>query len=113
MAEIQTIDVKRDNVFVNLKISKVEYETLSNHTSDLILVPTSRTFMSYLLTTGKLGNSNRVMLPKKILEKFDIRILEKKVPARMFRIDDNTYLLIKIRKSAFGIPVFKDGEAKE
>ncbi|MFH1237326.1 MAG: hypothetical protein V1648_02880 [Candidatus Aenigmatarchaeota archaeon] len=113
MAEIQTIDVKRDNVFVNLKISKLEYETLSNHTSNLLLLPTSHNFMSYLLTTGKLGNSNRVMLPKKILEKFDIRILDKKVPARMFSINDDTYLLIKIKKSAFGIPVFKDGEAKE
>lgn len=108
MAEIQSIDVKRDNVIVNLKISKPEYEIINNNTDNLILVPASFSFLTSSLTTGKLGNSNRVMLPKKILDKFDIKNLDKKVPARAFQIGDEIFLLIKLKKSSFGIPVFKD-----
>ena len=70
MAEIQSINVKKKDIVVNLKISKTEYDLLGNVTSDLILIPNNPNFMNHLLTTGKLGNSNRIMLPKKILEKF-------------------------------------------
>lgn len=110
MAEIHSIDVKKNKIVVNLKISKAEYEIISNNTNDLLLIPTSHNFLDHSLTTGKLGNSNRIMLPKKILEKFEIKNLEKKVPAKTFKIDDEIFLLIKLQKSSFGIPVFKEVE---
>jgi hypothetical protein len=110
MAEIQSINVKRGDIFINLKISKGEYDLLGNITSDLILLPTNTNFLSHSLTTGKLGNSNRIMMPKKILDKFEIKNLEKKVPAKTFKIDDEIFLLIKLKKSSFGIPVFKEVE---
>lgn len=110
MAEIRSIDIKRDDIIVNLKVSKNEYELVGNNTSNLLLVPTSQEFLNRPLTTGKLGNSNRIMLPKKILEKFEIRKLEKKVPARTFSVDDEVFLLIKLKRSTFGIPVFKEVE---
>jgi hypothetical protein len=110
MAEIQSINVKKKDIVVNLKISKTEYDLLGNVTSDLILIPNNPNFMNHLLTTGKLGNSNRIMLPKKILEKFEVKILEKKVPAKTFKVNDEIFLLIKLRKSSFGIPVFKEVE---
>lgn len=110
MAEIQSIDVKRNHVFVNLKISKDEYELINNATSDLLLLPTDQHFLTHSLTTGKLGNSNRIMMPKKILEKFEIKDLEKKVPAKTFKLDDDIFLFIRLKKSNFGIPVFKDVE---
>lgn len=110
MAEIRSIDVKRSEISVNLKISKAEYDMISNTTSDLLLMPTSQSFLSHSLTTGKLGNSNRIMLPKKILAKLEIKELDKKVPAKTFKLDDEIFLLIKLKKSTFGIPVFKDAE---
>jgi len=110
MAEIRSIDVKKDEITVNLKVSKAEYEMISSTTSDLLIMPTSHSFLSHSLTTGKLGNSNRIMLPKKILERLEIKILDKKVPAKTFKIDDEIFLLIKLKKSTFGIPVFKDAE---
>ena len=108
MAEIDSIDIKKDDIVVNLKVSKEEYRLIGNTTSNLLLVPTDLDFLNRPLTTGKLGNSNRVMLPKKILEKFEITELIKKVPARTFNINDEVFLLIKLKKSTFGIPEFKE-----
>ena len=108
MAEISSIGIKKDDIIVNLKISKGEYELLENKTKNLLILPTNSEFLSRPLTTGKLGNSNRIMLPKKILEKFDIKILEKKVPSKAFKVDDEVFLLIKLKKSTFGIPVFEE-----
>ncbi|MCK4335408.1 MAG: hypothetical protein KAW40_01660 [Candidatus Aenigmarchaeota archaeon] len=108
MAEIHSIDIKMDNVIVNLKISRDEYELLGHNTSELLLLPANLEFLNRPLTTGKLGNSNRIMLPKKILEKFEIKNLVKKAPARTFRVDDEVFLLIKLKGSSLGIPKFKE-----
>ena len=108
MADISSIDVKKNHISVNLRISKPEFELVSNSTSNLLLIPTTADFLNHSLTTGKLGNSNRIMLPKKILEKFEIKEMEKKVPARTFRLDDEIFLVIKLKKSTFGIPAFKE-----
>jgi hypothetical protein len=108
MAEIRSMEMKRRDVIISLKISKPEYDLLSNNTSNLLLLPATPPFLDNALTTGKLGNSNRIMLPKKILEKFGIRNLEKKVPAKTFSLNDEIFLLIRLQKSMLGIPVFKD-----
>ena len=110
MAEIRSIDIKKDDIIVNLKVSRGEYELLGNNTSDLLLLPVNLEFLNRPLTTGKLGNSNRIMLPKKILKKFEIKNLEKKVPARTFKVDDDIFLIIRLQKSGFGIPKFKEVE---
>ncbi|NIO20436.1 MAG: hypothetical protein GTN76_06770 [Candidatus Aenigmarchaeota archaeon] len=108
MADIRSIDMKRGEIRVNLKISRNEYELLSQETRDLLLVPTQPNILDRPLTTGKLGNSNRIMLPKKILDKYEIIDLEKKVPAKTFKINDEVYLLIKLKRSSIGIPMFKE-----
>jgi len=110
MAEIRSVEIKNNNIFVNLKVAKSEYELVSGVTSDVALIPITHNFFTNLLTTGKLGNSNRIMLPKKVLEKFEIKNMERKVPAKVFKIDDEVFLLIKIKKSTFGIPTFKELE---
>ncbi|UCC91808.1 MAG: hypothetical protein JSV39_00865, partial [Candidatus Aenigmatarchaeota archaeon] len=94
-----SIDIKKNKIMVNLKVSKSEYELLGHNTSNLLLLPTNLEFLNRPLTTGKLGNSNRVMLPKKILERYEIKILEKKVPARAFGVHDEIFLLIRLKKS--------------
>ena len=108
MADIGSIDIKKENILVNLKLTRVEYDLLKNNTSDLLLLPVNPDFLSSTLTTGKLGNSNRIMLPKKILDRFEIKILEKKVPARTFSLDDEVFLIIKLKKSTLGIPKFEE-----
>ena len=110
MANVRSIDVKGGEIRVNLKISKDEYDLLRQETRDLLLLPTNLNILDRPLTTGKLGNSNRIMLPKKILDRYEITDLEKKVPAKAFKINDEVFLLIKLKRSSLGIPVF--GEVK-
>ncbi|MFH0956335.1 MAG: hypothetical protein V1813_00575, partial [Candidatus Aenigmatarchaeota archaeon] len=104
MAEIKSVDMNGGQIQLKLSVSQEEYKILRYHTSDILVLPGGRDTMKYLLTTGKLGNSNRIMLPKKIMEAFEISTLDKKVPMSVFIIDDNAYLLIRIKKSEFGIP---------
>jgi hypothetical protein len=112
MANIKSMDIKNGEIFLNLKVSKTEYDTLRQSTDNLILLPTDVKALNNTLTTGKLGNSNRLMLPKKILEKNSIFQLQKKVPAKIFRIGGEVFLLVKLEESKIGIPFFKEDEAK-
>ncbi len=108
MASIQSINMEDNDITLNLKISKKEYELLKQTTKNLILLPTDSNILSECLTTGKLGNSNRIMFPKKILDKHNIPQLQKKVEAKVFEMDNDKFLLIKIEESKTGIPTFKD-----
>ena len=49
------------------------------------------------------------MIPKKMLAREKIG-LQKKVPSRVFKINDSAFLLIKLDESSRGIPVFEDGK---
>lgn len=110
MAEIKSIDVKGSNIEVKVNLNKEEYRLLRNNTADLVVFPSGNESLVYSLTTGKLGNSNRIMIPKKLLETFKIREMDKKVPANIFTIEGDYYILMKIKKSEVGIPKFSEGE---
>jgi len=110
MADIDSIDMKNDKILVNLKLTKEEYELLKQSTKRLLLLPTELNILDELLTTGTLGNSNRVMLPNKILRKHYVTKLLKKVPAQIFDIGDEKFLLLKLQESTFGKPVFGEEE---
>lgn len=108
MAEVKSIDMLGGKIEMKLLISSEEYKVLQHHTAEIIVLPSGKDSLTYPLTTGKLGNSNRVMLPKKLLESFSILELDKKVPSNIFILNDDAYLLIKIKSSRFGIPTFKE-----
>jgi hypothetical protein len=108
MAEIKSIDMNGSQIQLKIAVSLEEYSLLRYHTSDILVLPAGKDAMFNTLTTGKLGNSNRIMLPKKIMEAFSVSSLDKKVPMNIFNINDNAYLLIKIKKSEFGIPKFSE-----
>ncbi len=107
MAEIKSIEIRNNKTFVSLMLSKDEYTLLKNRTSDLLLLPADLNTLSRRLTSGKLGNSNRIMVPKKMLERENIKGLDKKLPAQIFQMDDEIFLLIKLRSSETGIPKFE------
>ena len=69
MAEIISFNVKKDKIMVNAKISPEEYELVKNETKNLVILPINVKMLNQPLTTGKLGNSNRIMIPKKFLKK--------------------------------------------
>ncbi len=108
MAEIKSIDMENGKIEVKLSITPEEYKILKHHMTDLVVFPSHKDSMKHLLTTGRLGNSNRIMLPKKVLESYGIFSLDKKVPTNIFIVNDDAYLLIRIKKSEFGIPKFEE-----
>ena len=108
MAEIKSIDIHDGDIEVVLSINRSEYTLLKHQTTDLLILPRGRDMLVHHLTTGKLGNSNRVMLPKKVLAKFNINHIDKKVASNIFILDGDAFLLIKIKKSNLGVPKFKE-----
>ena len=110
MADIDSIDMKNDKILVSLKLTKDEYKLLKQSTKGLLLLPTEPSILNELLTTGKLGNSNRIMLPNKILRKHNITKLLKRVPAQVFDVYDEKFLLLKLQESKIGKPVFGEEE---
>ena len=107
MADIQSINMGDHEISVNLKVSSSEYELLKNSRYNLVLLPSDSNVLSNVLTTGKLGNSNRIMIPKKMLEREGVN-MEKKVPSRIFKINETVFLLIKLNGSGIGIPMFEE-----
>lgn len=102
MAFIERVDIKDGKTLVTIKVSKDEYEFLESRKKVLLLIDD----MDGALTTGTLGNSNRIMLPNRLLKKHKIDKLIKKAPARVFDINGDKFLLIKLYESKIGIPKF-------
>jgi len=103
MANIRSINMKNNEIILNVLVSEDEYGLL-NDTKDMVIVPEK---FDESLTTGKLGNSNRIMLPKKILKKHKIE-LKGKVPARIFDLNGKKFLLIKLDEKMIGVPEFEE-----
>ena len=110
MANIESIDMKNSKILIRLELSKDEYRLLDQSTRNLLLLPTERSILKEELTTGKLGNSNRIMLPNKLLHMHNVTRLFKKAPSQIFGLDDEKFLLIKIQESIVGKPVFGEKE---
>jgi len=107
MAKIESIDIEGNKITVKMNISKVEYELMNKTTSELVILPVNESSLNQKLTTGKLGNSNRVMVPKKFLDRNEIKVLPKNVDAGIFKVDGDNYILIKINTNeGLDIPVF-------
>ena len=107
MAEIKTINFESDDVLVNLKLTKQEYLQLQSSTKDLIVLPTEPSILSDILTTGKLGNGNRIMVPGKLLKKEGMDELIKKVNSKIFYLNHEKYFLIKLDDVNKHIPKFE------
>jgi hypothetical protein len=101
---------KDSEIQVTLTMSKEEFALLKQRTDGLLLLPSDPVSLSKKLTTGKLGNSNRIMLPKKLLTKLEVPDPVKKVDSSIFRVDGDVFLLIKLNDAKQGVPVF--GEDK-
>ena len=108
MASIKTIDMNGKDILVTLKISEEEYELLKPKMKNLMIIPVETDALNERLTTGKLGNSNRIMLPNKILKKFGIKKLPKKAPSHIFESNGDKILVIKLEESKVGIPIFEE-----
>ncbi len=109
MAEVKSIQMLDGKFELTLTICPEEYRLLKNHTNDIVVLPSGKESLVHPLTTGKLGNSNRIMLPKKMLEAFRVTELDKKAQSCIFNVGDEALLLIKIKSSTMGMPKFMEG----
>ncbi|HDN83272.1 MAG TPA: hypothetical protein ENG50_02785 [Candidatus Altiarchaeales archaeon] len=103
MATLKSAEIKDNEIILKLKISQEEYKLVGAH-SEFIILPSEDEALSELLTTGKLGNGNRIMIPNRLLKKYEIKKLKKKVPAKVFKINEAKYLLIKLEDPASMFP---------
>jgi hypothetical protein len=109
MARIKNIDIKEGEMTVILTISEKEYKLIGAQIEGLVLVPTDELFLERELVTGKIGNGNRIMVPNTFLKKNEISKLRKRVPSRLFELNNEKYLFIKLENSSH-IPEFEDEE---
>ena len=107
MANIKSLEFGNE-ILATFSISDKEYDLLKQSKSDMVILPAELDILDEVLTTGRLGNGNRIMLPTKILKKHNINRLLKNVPAKIFEVDDSKFLLIRLEEYKPGIPVFKE-----
>ncbi|ODS37216.1 MAG: hypothetical protein A7315_04245 [Candidatus Altiarchaeales archaeon WOR_SM1_79] len=107
MATIKSIEFGGE-ILATFSISEKEYDLLKRSERDIVILPARSDVLDDILTTGRLGNGNRIMLPTKILRKHNIKKLLKNVPAKIFEVDDSKFLLIRLEKYKPGVPVFKE-----
>lgn len=103
MATVRSISMKGNETILSAALSEDEHELLKALKHVLIF---PEEFDEHL-TTGRLGNSNRVMLPKKVLKKHGIE-LEGNVPAKIFGVNGKKFLLIRIEDVKIGVPKFRE-----
>ena len=103
MADLNSINFKGNRIAINLSISKDEYDLLKGE-KNLLAIPASS--FDFMLITGTLGNSNRIMLPNKILRKNNIDVLIKNVPSKIITTKKGKYLILQL-EGAKDIPKFK------
>lgn len=108
MAIIRSVDIHDQEVVAHLKLSPKEYKQLNQNTVDLLLLPSCATALKLELTTGKLGNGNRIMIPNRLLKEHNMSVMSKKVPAQVFDLDNDKFLLIKLKDSQPGVPIFPE-----
>lgn len=106
MGKITKIEMGDTVIFITLSVSPSEYQYITPNIEDIILFPPNKMDMS--LTTGKIGNGNRIMVPNSLLKKEDIPILRKNVPSMVLTVEGKKYLIIELEDKTPGIPHFKD-----
>jgi len=108
MARLTAHKKKDNDIEVTLKVSQAQYKLLKEAEEDLLVLPTDTDCMAFELTTGKIGNGNRVMLPNKILARNEVKVLHKKLPSRIVEIDGRKLLVCVLEDERPGMPKFED-----
>jgi hypothetical protein len=107
MALIKSVSFDGDEIYLQVSISNKEYRQLQPSTKDIMVLPTNS--LEDTLTVGKLGNSNRIMLPKKTQKRYNIETLPKRAKAKIFELGNSKYLLINLSGKKIGVPNFEKG----
>ena len=109
MARILNVDLSMGRKLLQVELTDLEYELISPQTGNLLLLPTDAAHMPEKLSTGDLGNSNRIMVPHGLLRRYDVPPLREfgKVPGAIFKTSIGTYLLADLTSHRAGVPKFE------
>jgi len=109
MTRILNVDLSMGRKVVQLELSDAEYELIAPQTDNLLLLPTDLVHMPEKLSTGDLGNSNRIMVPHGLLRRYDVPPLRElgKVRGAIFKTAMGTYLLADLTSHRAGVPRFE------
>lgn len=100
-----------DDILVTLKMTKKEYDAIGPDVHDLLVFPANG--FNRILTTGTLGNGNRIMVPGKYLKNNNIHSLKKNVRSSIANLGDRKFLIIELVRKGSGVPVFGEGYDKD
>ena len=104
MAAVKSLCMGEETL-ITLKLTENERKRLSG--SRYVLVFPADAGFPELLTVGKLGNSNRVMVPKKLLKRHSIASLPRKAGAGFFESGGEKFLVIRLKESG-RVPKFEE-----
>jgi len=111
MAQLKNVTIKGNTHYAEFKLSGEEYSSLEEVKNVLIIPLHPKTFKEEL-TTGRLGTSFRLMLPKRTLERYNITELPKKSLSKFFKIGEQNFLIACLNKSPLNIPKFMEEKKK-
>lgn len=107
MSLLRKIEFENDSILITLEMNKREYDAVTPDVKEFITLPADT--LDRTLTTGKLGNGNRIMVPNKFLRSHDIEVMRKFVKGKIVDIGEKKYLIIELEDKKRGIPRFNDG----
>lgn len=105
MAIIKSMEMEDTKVRVIFEMSKDELVALSNETQNICLL--SLTKFNELLTTGTIGNSNRIMFPNRLLKRYNIKELPKHVETTILSFNGKRIAVLKLQDTAAPVPRFE------
>ncbi len=108
MAELRRVDIQKGETFLLFKVTEKEYDIVRRNRGDFVILPTDNGAFNELLTSGKIGMGNRIMIPNRLLTRYGVA-LEKKLPASVYNLEESKLLLILLEGSKL-YPVFANGD---
>jgi len=106
MSILRKVELNDKDVIITLCLTKEEYNVIKPNSKEFLTLPLEA--FERILTTGRLGNGNRIMVPTKYLKVNNIDILRKNVPSAIFDLGNKKFLLIELENKDPGVPVFKE-----
>lgn len=104
MSLLRKIELGEEGILITLELTKEEHDAIAPDSKEFVVLAADK--LNYILTTGKLGNGNRVMVPSKFLRSNDVHILRKNVKASIINTGEKKFLVIELEDKKTGIPVF-------
>jgi len=104
MSMLRKMEWENNDILITLKLTKKEYEAVKSDVKEFIILPAEGLYRT--LTTGRLGNGNRIMVPTKFLKKHEVDVLRKKVQGNIIDTGERKFLVIELENKRVGIPVF-------